>query len=171
MGGVDAGVDHGNPYQEELLGRVEDVEGAVAAEIPLPRRERVVWRSYRRGRGGGDDDRGDSRGERKYALHAGTTVRTGESPTANPLPATTRARYVPGVRSSEAAKAPDDVMVVLTMVVHPTAPRRCTCTTAPGSSGFARPVTEVRSTEGEIFTTGATARRTTPLRKLPEEMR
>jgi hypothetical protein len=78
----DPRVDHGDPDREELLGRVEDVEPAVAAEVPLALRERVVRQCdgghgcrRRRKRCGG-------RAQRECAPHAGTTVRTGEMPAA-----------------------------------------------------------------------------------------
>jgi hypothetical protein len=48
---VDPRVDHGDADREELIRSVEDVERAVAAQVPLARRQRVVReRESHRGR-------------------------------------------------------------------------------------------------------------------------
>src|SRR4029079_4408849 len=87
---LDAGVDHRDSHGEDLLRRVERVERVVATEVPLPRDVGVV--RLRRGSGGGAGHGEAEQRDEQNALHAGTTVSTGESPTAKPLPATTRAR-------------------------------------------------------------------------------
>ena len=91
MAEIDAGVDHRDPYREQLLGGVEGVKRVVAAEVPLAREVLVVRRRRERGTRRPRDGQRE-RGDGQQAPHACTTVSTGERPAAKPLPATTRAR-------------------------------------------------------------------------------
>ena len=81
MAEIDAGVDHRDANREELLGRIEGVECVITAEVPLTRDERVV-RQRVAGRGGGPGEHEPEHRNEQRALHACTTVSTGERPSA-----------------------------------------------------------------------------------------
>ena len=133
---VDAGVDHRNAHGQQLrqdAERVEGVEGAVLLDVPLALRQRVV-----RTEAGVRDSRrreGNRRRDQCHSTsHAATTVSTLESPIAKPLPATTRARYAPGVSSTSPEKVPSALTVVRATVAHEPPVSRCSWTAALGST-------------------------------------
>src|SRR5919204_1120351 len=170
MAPVDARVDHRYADGLELREHVEGAEDPVLRQVPLPRRERVVRSEGGLG-GGGCRKCGGYCDHQGKPPQAATTLSTLETPTANPFPAITRARYDPGVNSTRAVKLPTVSVVVRDTVAQPLWPSRWTWTAAPGSTGRSCPLSECLSLAARMRTSGATDSRTIPLRIFPVDSR